>query len=154
MDHYALLVNQLGFKTQDSRFFHGVLFTPSFTKTTVPNLKTLFTADVCHLNFGKYTLFACYGVAANANMSPVGFAKIFGNENCASWKEFWGFIHPTHPTMNRPDVTIVTDQDNGSMGAIAEVMTECGHVFCAWHHQQNIIKQCGGPSGQVPYSTL
>jgi len=88
MDHYALLINQLGFKTQDSQFFHGVFFTPSFTKKTVPKLQTLFMADACHLNFGKYTLFVCYGVTANANMSPVGFAIIFGNENGASWKEF------------------------------------------------------------------
>ncbi len=102
-DHYTLLVNQLGFKTQDSRFFHGVFFTPSFTKTTVPKLQTLFTADACHLNFSKYTLFACYGVPANANMSPVGFAIIFGNENGASWMEFWGFIHRTHPTQARRD---------------------------------------------------
>jgi hypothetical protein len=137
-DHYALLVNQLGFKTQDSRFFHGVFFTPSFTKTTVPKLQSLFTADACHLNFGKYTLFACYGVTANANMSPVGFAIIFGNENGASWKEFWGFIHRTHPTMNRPDVTIVTDQDKGSMGALGhdELRT---FLLClapsAEHHQ-------------------
>ena len=71
MDNYALLVNQLGFKNQQSRFFHGVFFTPSFTKTTVPELQTLFMADACHLNFGKYTMFACYGVTANANMSPV-----------------------------------------------------------------------------------
>ena len=153
-DHYALLVNQLGLKTQESRFFHGVFFTPSFTKTTVPKLQSLFTADVCHLNFGKYTLFACYGVTANANMSPVGFAIIFGNENGPSWKEFWRFIHRTHPTMNRPDATIVTDQDKGSKGAIAEVMTDCGHFFCAWHRRQNIIKQCGSSSGRVPYSAL
>jgi hypothetical protein len=64
-------------------------------------------ADACHLNFGKYTLFACYGVTANANMLPVGFAIIFGNENGASWKKFWEFIHKMHPTMNRPDVTIL-----------------------------------------------
>ena len=70
-DNYALLVNQLGFKTQDTRFFHGVFFTPSFTKTTVPKLQTLFMADACHLNFGKFTLFACYGVTANATMSTV-----------------------------------------------------------------------------------
>ena len=140
MDHYALLVNQLGFKTQDSQFFHGVFFTPSFTKTTVPKLQTLFMADACHLNFGKYTLFACYGVTANANMSPVGFAIIFGNENGASWKEFWGFIHRTHPTMNRLNVTIVTDQDKGIMGAIAEVMTDCGHFFCAWHRRQRLTE--------------
>jgi len=56
--------------------------------------------------------------------------------------------------MNMPNVTIVTDQDRGSMGAIAEVMTDCGYFFCAWHRQQNIIKQCGGSSGRVPYSAL
>ena len=53
-DHYALLVNQLGLKTQDSRFFHGVFFTPSFTKTTVPKLQSLFTADACHLSWICY----------------------------------------------------------------------------------------------------
>jgi hypothetical protein len=147
-------VNQLGFKTQPSQFFHGVFFTPSFTKTTVPSLQTLYMADACHLNFGKYTLFACYGVTANANMSPVGFAIIFGNENGESWKQFWEFIHKTHPTMNRPNVTIVTDQDKGSLGAISAVMKDCGHFFCAWHRRQNIIKQCGGSSGRVPYSAL
>jgi hypothetical protein len=73
-------------------------------------------------------------------MSPVGFAIIFGNENGASWKEFWRFIHRTHPTMNMPDVTIVTDQDKGIMGAIAEVMTDCGHFFCAWHRRQRLTE--------------
>ncbi len=114
-DNYALLVNQLGYKSQDStRFLHGVFFTPSFTQKTVPELQTLFTADACHLNFGKYTMFTCYGITANANMSPVGFAIIFGNENGASWKEFWRFIVQTHPSINRANVTIVTDQDKGS----------------------------------------
>ena len=56
--------------------------------------------------------------------------------------------------MNRPDTTIVTDQDKGSKGAIAEVITDCGYFFCAWHRWQNIIKQCGGSSGRVPYSAL
>ena len=153
-DNYALLVNQLGYKTQPSRFFHGVFFTPSFTKTTVPHLQTIFMADACHLDFGKYTMFACYGVTANANMSPVGFAIIFGNENGTSWRQFWDFIHKTHPTMNRPDVTIVTDQDKGSKGAISAVMKDCGHFFCAWHRKENIIKQCGGTSGRIPYSAL
>jgi len=95
-DNYASLIKHLGFKTQRSRFFHGVFFTPSLTKTSVPKLQTLFMADACHLNFGKYTLFVCFGVTANANMLPVGFAIIFGNENVASWKKFWEFIHLTH----------------------------------------------------------
>jgi hypothetical protein len=117
-DNYALLVNQLGFKTQALLFLHGVFFMPSFLQKTVTKLQTLFMADACHLNFGKYTMFACYGVTANANMLPVGFAIIFGNENGASWKKFWCFIVWTHPSINRADVTIVTDQDKGSKGEL------------------------------------
>jgi len=52
-DNYTLLVNRLRFKTQDSRFLHGVFFTPSFAQKTVPELQTFFMADACHLNFGK-----------------------------------------------------------------------------------------------------
>jgi hypothetical protein len=63
-DNYALLVNQLGFKTQALQFLHGVFFMPSFLQKTVPELQTLFMADECHLNFGKYTMFAHYGVTA------------------------------------------------------------------------------------------
>ena len=33
-DNYVLLVNQLGFKTQASRFLHGAFFTPSFSQKT------------------------------------------------------------------------------------------------------------------------
>ncbi len=109
---------------------------------------------MCHLNYGKYSMSACYGVTANSNMSPVGFAIIFRNENGASWKEFWRFIVRTHPSFNRADITIVTDQDTGSMGAIEELVLAVGHFFCLWHRHKNIIKQCGGASGRVPYSAL
>jgi len=127
---------------------------PSFLQKTVPELQTLFMADVCHLNFGKYTMFTCYGITANANMLPVGFAIIFGNENGASWKEFWRFIVRTHPSINRADITIVTYQDKGTLGAIRELVPAVGHFYCAWHRRKNIIKQCGGSSGRVPYSAL
>jgi len=67
-DNYALLVNQLGYKSQDgTKFLHVVFFTPSFLQKTVPDLQTLFTADACHLNFGKYTMFTCCGNTAIAN---------------------------------------------------------------------------------------
>jgi len=67
-DNYALLVNQLRYKSQEgTRFLHGVIFTPSFSQKTVPELQILFTADACHLNFGKYNMFTCYGITANAN---------------------------------------------------------------------------------------
>ena len=70
-----LLVSQIGSKTQCLRFVHGVFFALSFSMRTVPELQRLFMADACHLNFGKYTFFCCYGVTANANMSPVALTQ-------------------------------------------------------------------------------
>jgi len=94
---FALLINQLGYKNQATRFLHGVFFTHSFLQKTVPELQTLFMADACHLNFGKYTMFTCYGIT---------------------------------------------------------LVLAVGHFFCAWHRRKNIIKQCGGSRGPVPYSAL
>ncbi len=102
-------------------------------KATVPKLQTVFMADACHLNFRKYTMFSCYGVTANANMSLVGFAIIFGNENASSWKDFWRFVLCTHPLIDRGEVTIILDQDKGIKSAIKEVLQSVVHFFCSWH---------------------
>jgi hypothetical protein len=134
-ENYDLLVNQLGYKTTIGHFLHGLFFAPSFSKATVPELQTVFMADACHLNFGKYTMFSCYGVTANTNMSPVGFAIIFGNENASSWKDFWHFFLRTHLSINRGDVTINSDQDKGIKSAIEEELQLVGHLFCSWHRR-------------------
>ncbi len=102
---------------------------PSFSKATVPELQTVFMADACHLNFGKYTVFLCYGVTANANMLLVGFAIIFGNENASSWNFFWRFALCMHPLINRGEVTIISDQDKGIKSAIKEVLLSVG-LWC------------------------
>ncbi len=84
-DNGELLREQLGPKDVDVvQFLHGIFFTPCFSQATVPKLQHLIMSDACHLNFGKYTLFLCYGVTANANMFPIGFAIIFGNKNAIS----------------------------------------------------------------------
>jgi len=111
-------------------------------------------ADACHLNFGKYTLFSCYGITANCHVSPVGFAIVFGNENGTTWKEFWKFVKEVDPTMNLPNVTIVTDQDKGQKSATSEVMDQAGHFHCAHHRRGNIIEMCGVASGNHIYSAL
>jgi hypothetical protein len=56
-------------------------------------------ANVCHLNWGKYTLFCCYGVTGNENVSSSGFAIIFGNKNGASWRQFWNYVVQLHPSI-------------------------------------------------------
>jgi hypothetical protein len=153
-ENYDLLANQLGYKTTIGHFLHGVFSAPSFSKATVPELQTVFMVDACHLNFRKYTIFSCYGVTANANMLLVGFAIIFGNENVSSRKDFWRFILCTHPSINRGEVTIILDQDKDIKSAIEEVLQSVGHFFCSWHRRKNIIVQCGGAGGRVPYSAL
>jgi hypothetical protein len=140
-ENYNFLVNQLGYKTTKDHFLHGVFYAQSSSKATVPELQTEFMVDACHLIFGKYTMFLCYGVTANANMSPVGFAIIFGNKNASSWKEFWRFILCMHPLIDRGEVTIISDQDKGIKSAIKEVLQFVGHFFCSWHQCKK--GQCG-----------
>ncbi len=94
-------------------FFDGVMFAPSFVQKTVPHLQKMYMADACHLNFGKYMLFSCYSVTANSNMSPVGFAIIFGNKNTSNWTKFWEYVLKLHPSINSRYITIITDQDKG-----------------------------------------
>jgi hypothetical protein len=149
------LVSQLGSKNQGLRFVHGVFFAPSFSTRTVPELQCLFMADACHLNFGKYTLFCCYGVTANANMFPVAVGIVFGNENGHSWGEFWEYVKKLHPSMDIEDITIITDQDKGAMNAIADWVPNAGHFHdCSHHRRGNIIKHCGGGGGKIKYSAL
>jgi len=124
-----LLVSQLGSKKQGLRFVHGTFFAPSFSTRTVPELQGLFMADACHLNFEKYTLFSCYGVTANANMFPVAFGIVFGNENGDSLGEFWVYVKKLHPLLDIGDVTIITDQDKGQMNAIADWFLQAGHFI-------------------------
>jgi hypothetical protein len=149
-----LLVGQLGSKNDGFEFLNGIFFMPSFAQKTVPHLKDVFMADACHLHFSKYTLFSCYDITANANMSPVAFAILCGNESGYAWKQFWEFIVQVHPSINREQVTVITDQDKGQMNAIAHFMDKAGHFHCSWHRRQNIIKKCGGGSGKTPYSAL
>jgi hypothetical protein len=153
-DNEDLLVSQLGAMNQGSDFVHGIFFAPSFTKATVPHLQPVFMADACHLNFGKYTLFSCYGRTANANMSPVAFAIVFGNENGTSWSEFWKYAVELHPSINAGHITIITDQDKGQMTAIAENLSKVGHFHCSHHRRANIIKNCGGGGGKTKYTAL
>ena len=124
--------------------------------TTVTELKRVFMADACHVHFGNYTLFSCYGVTANGNMSPVRFAIVLGNENGTTWEEFWIFVKGVHLLLNLLDVTIVTNQDKGQKSAIKDVMDQASHFHCAHHRRgnRNIIKMCGSESSSHIYSVL
>jgi len=154
-DHRELLMAQLGPKECNVSFLHGIFFSPSFSQATVPELQRLVMADACHLHFGKYTLYSMYGITANANMFPVGFAIIFGNENLLGWQSFLKFIIELHPCLNKTDVTIVSDQDKGLFSAIAEEATEAVNFHCSYHRSQNILKMCGGgKKGTKQYSAI
>jgi hypothetical protein len=118
-ENSKILLQQLGWNSDNVSFLDGVMFVPSFVQKTIPHLQKTYMADACHLNFGKYTLFSCYGITANSNMSPVGFAIIFGNENTSNQTKFWEYVLKLHPSMNSGYITIITDQDKGQKNAIA-----------------------------------
>jgi hypothetical protein len=118
-ENSEILLQQLGWNSDNVSFLDGDMFAPSFVQKTIPHLQKTYMADACPLNFGNYTLFSCYGIAANSNMSPVGFAIIFGNENTINWTKFWEYVLMLHPSMNSGYITIITDQDKGQKNAIA-----------------------------------
>ena len=102
-ENCELIINKLGRKGDCAQYLQSIYFTPLFVASTVPELKRLFMADACHVDFGKYTLFSCNGITANGNMFPVGFAIVFGNENGTTWNKFWTFVKGVHPLINMPD---------------------------------------------------
>jgi len=63
-EHSTQVYERLGIPADELRlkFLNGIFFAPSFATQTVPLLQKVYMADACHLNFGKYTLFSCYGV--------------------------------------------------------------------------------------------
>jgi hypothetical protein len=96
------------------------------------------------MNFGKYTLFLCYGTTAKGNSSPITFAILFGNEDKASWEECWKFALHLHPSLNHFTKTFITDQAKGLVESIKKILPEAGHFHCSHHRKKNIQKYLKG----------
>ncbi len=134
------------------KFLSGLLFSTLGARKAVSFLQQVFQADACHMNFGKYTLYSCYGTTANCNTYPVAFRILVGNEDKEGWMEFWDFAKLVHPSFDDTRVTIITDQAKGLIQLIADVLTSKGHFHCSYHRCQNILKFSGG--GTQKYSCL
>ncbi len=84
------------------------VFSLKQARHTVPLLQSVFQANAAHINFGKYTLYSCYGNTANCSTFPIAIAIIFENED-NGWTMFWKFVKNIHPTIQEPRNTIITD---------------------------------------------
>jgi hypothetical protein len=100
------------------------------------------------MNFGKYTLYYCYGITANCNASPFAFGIVFGNEDKSGWVDFWTFAKEIHPCLNNPEIIIITNQEKGSIEAIAEVLPLAVIAFCSFHQKKNIETFMKGGKGK------
>ena len=125
-------------------FCGGVFLSMSFSKQSVPYLQDVFQADAAHCNFGKCTLYSCYGTTANCNMAPVAFAILFGNEDKAGWEAFWNFAVTHHPELNQDTKTFITDNAKGLVESVKAVMNKAGHFQCSYHRKKNIDTHCKG----------
>ena len=121
-------------------FVSGIFISLSTARATVHLLQTVYQADAAHTNFGKYTLYSCYGVTFNGNTFPVCFAIVFGNEDKEGWTRFWDLATRIHPCINRPVTTVITDQQKGSI------------FSCSFHRRENIKKCVLG--GNCAYSCM
>ena len=75
-----------------TQFVSGIFLSLAQARSTVPLLQNVYQADAAHINFGKYTLYSCYGIDANSNTFPVAVALIFGNED----------VSPNEFNLNQP----------------------------------------------------
>ncbi len=84
-----------------------IMMSISSAKHAVPLLlQTIYQSDACHLNFGKYTLYTCYGIISNNDTFPFAMAVLFGNEDKAERIKFWRFALQNHTCLNLLEITI------------------------------------------------
>ena len=154
-DNALFLSDCLGIEgAGEDKFLSGILVATSASKSMFPTTQEVVQADGAHTSFGKYTLFSAYSTTANANMSRVAFELIFGNENIKNWTLFWEFVREVHPLIDIPQVTIMTDQDKGSIKAVAKCIPSAFNFHCSYHRRENIIKACGRGQGKKPHTAL
>jgi hypothetical protein len=94
---------------EESKFFTGIIFLPSYCKDAVPELQDLYQVDACHLEFEKYTLYSLYGTTANCNTFPIAFGILFGNDCREGWTQYFTAVRQWHPTFNKCQTTLILD---------------------------------------------
>jgi hypothetical protein len=129
-------------------FVTGVFLSTAAAKNSVPLLHPVYQADAAHTNYGKYTLNSCYGITANCNALPVALGIVFGNEDREGWGLFWKFAKSHHPMIDQRTVTIITDQQKGSIEAMKEVLPLAVNFFCSYHRKKNIGIHVKGGKGE------
>ena len=154
-DNFKYIIDHFGVEGgPEFSFLTGIICATSSSKHMVPKLQPLIQADGAHTSFGKYTLLSAYASTANGNMSAIAFGIFFGNEDTSNWSKFWSFVMKVHPSVNNPTMTILTDQDKGSIASVAAIVPLAAQFHCSFHRKQNIIKKCGGGSGTTPLTAL
>ncbi len=138
----------------ENKFLTGILVAPSMSKHLVHHIQDVIQADRAHTSFRKYMLFLAYASTANRNMINLALGILFRNEDLRNRNHFWEFIVNVHPSINQPQATILMDQDKGSINAVRGCIPLAFNFHCSFHHKENIIKNCGCPSGKNPKSAL
>ncbi len=124
---------EFGKEDEDTKFVTGILFAPSFSVASCPLLQRVIQADAAHMNIGKYTLYSMYSATANCNMLPIVHGILFGNENKSNWQKVFKFARDLHPSLNMNDVTILSDQDKGSIPALLAELPNAFNFHCSFH---------------------
>ena len=135
-------------------FLTNILFATSSSKHLAPLLQTVVQADGAHSSFGKYMLYLAYATTANGNISPLVFGLLFGNEDTKNWSKFWSYVKKIYPCIDLPEVTILKDQDKGSIVAVEKEVKQAAQFICSFHCHQNIIKTLGSGKGSTPLTAL
>jgi hypothetical protein len=78
--------------TTEPTFVCGIFLSISAGKNTVPLLQAVYQVYAARMNFGKYTLYSCYGITAKCNSFSVAFGTYLAMRTRTDGKGF-GSLH-------------------------------------------------------------
>ncbi len=93
-------------------------------------------------------------MSLTGNTFPVALGIVLGNEDKEGWMKFWNFATNIHPCINRPETTVITDQQKGSIPAFAKKVPLAVNFLCSFHCRENIKKFMRGGNGPYSYMWL
>ena len=128
------------------KWITGIYFAPFTSVMAAQNTLKLFSADAAHLSWGPCTLYSMYGRNSEMGAFCIAHAIIAGNEGKRGWKQFFGFVRENYPSLNRPEVTIISDKDKGLLSSLSAVFPRAGGFYCSKHRSDNIAKKFDGKS--------
>lgn len=125
----------------DSSHLYGVVFVSSVAKKMVSKLVPVFQADAAHCtSVMRGSLLSLFGSDSNHRMVLLAIMLVCDNEKESVWSLFFDFVRENLQNVTWCNITVITDQDKGLIGAQNLMMPDVKRFFCSKHRSANVGK--------------